>query len=110
MCSQTSGVHIDINGTLVKSSVPNNLVLMNTGEIVSITKLCVDEGFILGQNFEHLKSLFLYPCDSKLVRVYKVNQKNLSPVRSFEMKAIRFKCIGIFMKAKCFSHFTFEGK
>lgn len=82
---------------IVRTNTPNNFVLLNNGYIISVTNInkC-GETELVGRRFKESKNLFSYPCDSKLLDIYKVKFNNLTEeIFSFNLLDIKYKLVAI---------------
>ncbi|OXA45147.1 hypothetical protein Fcan01_20218 [Folsomia candida] len=92
----------------VEDVSPNNLVLLNNGTLVSVRKILNDNSgqFVIGRQFKTLASLFEYPCDSKLLQIFKVKLSDLSQSdKKHSASNIKYKCVAIYKKADTFGIF-----
>ncbi len=96
--NQSNSNHLLVNSCEVQIKFPNNIVFLKDKSILQIESIVTENNtiFVNGKKFLDPSSLFIYPCDSKLVDIYKVDKNNISlNTYRFNSGDILFKCVPV---------------
>lgn len=89
--------NITLHGVELSATIPNNIVKLNHGEILSITEIKKEpQGiFLHGFMFKDVTDAFTYPCESTKVGIMKLGllskQKKKISIENFKNKCVLFK-------------------
>ena len=86
-------LEIKLNNCTIRAIPPNNIVLLEDGKVVSVTKLFIkDNNYFLEGYCLNVENAFLYPCESKFVGVFEVISTSKN-TRCYSCEKIVKKCL-----------------